>query len=367
MEDIAPELLEKIQGDFRKSFEKNKKIQSVYGKIREGTADYKAAHEFALEIGELLTEAMGHTISSRVLPDGRMYYNIAEKILEPTLSNNHNLASEVAAQVQQILNEKANIGLKAIKPEINTDRVQGIIETAANAEQYDDIAGELHAAVINFTQAVIDEAVRENADFQYKAGLEPQIIRTATGKCCEWCAKLTGTYDYEKVSDRGNDVFRRHKRCKCLVEYAPGDGRRQNVHTRRWSDEEKNDKIEKRKQINPRNKEPPKQKEKRIDAENNLGLLEKIASHPKMLQAYTPKGLKAALENKGYEVKPLARGSLKGVPYEEGGGYKVNFGGDGILQYHPEEGSHHNGAYYKISTGEGGKKRYDLKGEEKED
>lgn len=60
-------------------------------------------------------------------------------------------------------------------------------------------------------------------------------------------------------------------------------------------------------------------------------------------------------------------GSLKGIKFEDGGGYKVNFGGDGILQYHPEKNSHHNGAYYKISTGKEGRKRYDLEGEEKTD
>ncbi len=63
-------------------------------------------------------------------------------------------------------------------------------------------------------------------------------------------------------------------------------------------------------------------------------------------------------------VKALARGSLKGVTFESGGGFKVNFGGDGVFQYHPEKKSHHGGAYYKISTGKGGTKRYDLEGNE---
>ncbi|MBQ8559058.1 MAG: hypothetical protein IJ439_03635 [Tyzzerella sp.] len=83
-----------------------------------------------------------------------------------------------------------------------------------------------------------------------------------------------------------------------------------------------------------------------------------------MLQAYKPQGLKAALANKGYEVKPLNSGNFKGVAFEEGGGFKVNFGGDGILMYHPESRSHHGGAYYKISTGKGGIHRYDTNGNE---
>lgn len=44
---------------------------------------------------------------------------------------------------------------------------------------------------------------------------------------------------------------------------------------------------------------------------------------------------------------------------------RPNFGGDGILQYHPEKGSHHGGAYYQISTGKGGTHHYELDGTEK--
>ena len=58
----------------------------------------------------------------------------------------------------------------------------------------------------------------------------------------------------------------------------------------------------------------------------------------------------------------LCRGSFKGIPFEEGGGFKVNWGGDRILQYHPENLSHHGGAYFKISSGETGTIRIDLDG-----
>ena len=134
---------------------------------------------------------------------------------------------------------------------------------------------------------------------------------------------------------------------------------RGHVHSKRWSREINHAKIEKRTAT-----ESPKSKEKRIIEENGLDLVSRISRHPKMLSAYSPEGLKKALENKEYDVKPLAGGSLKGIRFEEGGGFKVNFGGDGILQYHPERGSHHEGEYYKISTGKTGRKWYNTKGEE---
>ena len=30
----------------------------------------------------------------------------------------------------------------------------------------------------------------------------------------------------------------------------------------------------------------------------------------------------------GYDVKPLNKGNYKGIPFEEGGGFKVNWGGE---------------------------------------
>ncbi len=103
-----------------------------------------------------------------------------------------------------------------------------------------------------------------------------------------------------------------------------------------------------------------KQTEKvlQVTGENDIIDIEKLAS-------YTPKELKALLEGMGFEVKPLAKGALKDLPFEQGGGFKINFADGGLLQYHPDKKSHHGGAYYKISTGKGGVHRYGLDGKEK--
>ena len=68
------------------------------------------------------------------------------------------------------------------------------------------------------------------------------------------------------------------------------------------------------------------------------------------------------MEDEGRVPKPLNNGAFKGVPFEDGGGYKINFEDGGIFMYHPAEKSHHNGEYYKISTGRTGVNRYDRKG-----
>lgn len=236
MEDIAPALLEQIQQSFQERAECSGVLKSILAKIENGSASYEDVHRYAIEAGELLAAAFREHLSSDVLPDGRMYFNIAQRVVAEPLTHNYELVSDVAVQVQEQLNRAAGLGLKAVQPALNQDKILGIVNRLSSEARYDDVAWLLDAPVVNFTQSVADDFVRENANFQYQAGLNPKIIRTLKGKGCAWCRALAGVYDYEDVSDKGNDVFRRHENCKCTVVFDPGDGRRQNVHTKRWDD-----------------------------------------------------------------------------------------------------------------------------------
>ena len=80
MEDIAPKLFENVQEEFKRKFENDSTIKKLYDKISKGSATYEEAHEFAIKTGEILSGVFDQTLSSAVLPDGRMYYNIAERV-----------------------------------------------------------------------------------------------------------------------------------------------------------------------------------------------------------------------------------------------------------------------------------------------
>ena len=232
MEDIAPELLELMRKRFSEKISVNPKIRALYKRIQEGSATYADAEEYAYLIGQALSQTFAENLSSAVLPDGRMYYNIADRVLRPLLEEDHTLVSDAAALVQTALNQKANIGIKAQTVAVNTDRINGIINQVSNAEVFDDVAWVLDEPVKNFSMNVVDETLRANVEFQGKAGLRPKIIRKAERKCCEWCSRLAGEYDYPDVPD---DIYRRHELCRCTVDYDPGSGKRQNVWTKSWT------------------------------------------------------------------------------------------------------------------------------------
>lgn len=235
MDDITPSLLEAIRRDFLENLEGNKRASVILQKIRNGKATYEDAGIYAEDIGAALADAFAANLSGETLPDGKMYWNIADRVVRPMLEQDHQLAADAAAEVQQHLNEAAGIGLKAQTAPVNEERVEGILNKLCAAEQFDDVAWMLNEPVKTFSREAVDETLRRNVEFQGKAGMAPKIIRRTVGHCCEWCSRLAGTYSYP---DTPQDVYRRHDYCRCVVEYDPGDGRRQNVHTKRWTEPE---------------------------------------------------------------------------------------------------------------------------------
>lgn len=279
MEDITPALLLQIKEAFEAAIKKNKKIAVLYERIRDGTATYQEANEFAIEVGESLAEVFKNNLNADLLPDGRMYYNIASRIIPEALRRNHELITEVSTKVQEDLNKRVGIGIKAIRPKLNEDRIKGLVEKVSNAEDYNAVAWVLDEPIVNFSQSVVDDFIRENVEFQGTAGIQPKIIRTAVGKCCEWCQKLAGAYSYPNVP---KDIYRRHERCRCTVTYDPGTGKkRQNVHTKSWQGREK---IEARKMIgiNQKERESPEARQQRVIRENGLSREAQSLAHPKI-------------------------------------------------------------------------------------
>ncbi len=244
--DIVPELLEKIKDDFEKDFNKSDLIDSIYKKIKNGSATYQEANKFAVETGEILSKTLQKHIKSDALPDGKMYYNIANRVLGNTLDTNHKILAETCKNIQTQLNKNAGLGIKGIAPELNQDRIDGLVEKIVSYDDFDKAKWLLDEPIVNFNQAIVNKAIETNADFHHKLGMQPKIIRKPTGHCCDWCQEVAGVYEYPNVP---KNVYRVHRRCRCTVDYVTADGKVQNVHSKQILDK---DALEKR--INLSNK-----------------------------------------------------------------------------------------------------------------
>lgn len=129
-------------------------------------------------------------------------------------------------------------------------------------ERFDDVAFMLDKPVVNFTRAVLDDAVEVNVDFQAKVGLDVKIVRTPRGRVtCDWCKSVAGTYDYEDVR-HGHDVWKRHTDCDCKIELVSEKGCKVVQNYKRSN----RDKIEARGQLEAPNDRAPEKIEARKNA-----------------------------------------------------------------------------------------------------
>ncbi len=77
----------------------------------------------------------------------------------------------------------------------------------------------------NVGQSFYDKYVEANVNFRSKLGMKEVIIRRQLGHCCEWCASLAGIYNaWNMPADIHDNIYRRHRNCRCLVTYKSEDG-----------------------------------------------------------------------------------------------------------------------------------------------
>lgn len=239
MADIGAELLEKIRAEFQKTCKSDKYIQSVLKKIEGSTAKMEEVALLSKQLGLRASQAIGAYVNAGPLPDGKMYYNIADTILSGVLKDNYDIINSAAAECQKALDSQAGINIRPQQAEFPAERVQAV----ANAASVPDIAEEvmirrMTSPTQNITESFYNDYVEANVKFRSDAGLDCYIIRNDHGGCCAWCSKLAGKYHYPE--DVPKDVYRRHDNCGCTVTYLNGK-KAQNVWDKtKWnvSDEE---------------------------------------------------------------------------------------------------------------------------------
>lgn len=161
--DIAPELLERIRADFR----------ALLGDAKPAADTYAAAADYAELVGSALAEAFRRNLTADALPDGRLYWNIADRVVRPLLEEEHLLVADASAAVQQALNQQANLGIAPQRAVLPTDAVDDLLNKVSTAEQFSDVAWALDEPVRTFSRMVVDDTLKRNVDFQGKAGCGP--------------------------------------------------------------------------------------------------------------------------------------------------------------------------------------------------
>lgn len=250
--DIGLELYEEIKKKFENGYKNHPVLENILERIKKGKATSEDTFKYAKCLGDILSNAISDTVSPDKLPDGQLYYNIAKKILEPTLKTNHALVNDIASQIQEISDRAYNISLNPRIPAFPQDRLDKIV-SAASAEgiEWETANRRLTSPVETITKSFADDFIKENAEFRSSAGLDCKITRTTTGDCCEFCSKIVGDYT---PANKPYDLFRRHDNCNCVIFYKTSKMTQTlQGENKKWivTDEELNERIEKAEKIKP--------------------------------------------------------------------------------------------------------------------
>lgn len=290
MSELGEKLLASAGASFESKLRHDRKLRVLANRARDGTS-YVVANEYSARAGELL----GQAVKEATRQYGPITSEIAEEVLTPLLTSDHDIVSTISQAILTNVNKSNNLGLKAVSVATDVNRISGIVKNAVTGDP-DAMLDEIIDEIISFSQSVADEILETNAEKASDLGLKATIVRKAESpafpsgvktvhakngkvytyewsrypyyeKPCEWCKSLEGTYDYDEVKNTGNDVFRRHKGCRCTVEYHQ-DGYVQDVWSKTvWGEQDADrkkdlirDKEEERKREVLRKEEAAKKK-----------------------------------------------------------------------------------------------------------
>jgi hypothetical protein len=214
--DVSPSILEAVAKDFKKKYSSSKEINRLLIKVEKGTVSHADSYQFAQKVSDFLNYAIKKNMTGSTLPNGKLYYHIAEDVLTPLLKNNHALVTSYAKSVQEILNIKDDVPFKGVTAKVNTDRIDGICSEFSRFNKFEDTQQELADTIENYSFSSVDDTIKENVRFLNNLGYYEVVERHAESGACKWCRSLDGTYDYSPNMD--NTVFKRHKRCKCTID-----------------------------------------------------------------------------------------------------------------------------------------------------
>ena len=243
MTELGAELLAKASESFANRIASDRKLKRILAKIRDGTS-YFDADEYAVRLGELLSESLNGSTESLAF----MSEEVARELLEPLLTQDHDLIAEAIRQIQSNMNLENGVGLQPLLPDLDLDRIDRFAKKVASGATLDEIRWMFGEPIINYSQSVVDEGIKKNARATSKIGLKAYIIREAEASGtktikrgnksyrysvpCRWCRDLAGKWEY---GTEDKDVYRRHESCRCKVTYVNGNNQQDVWSKAEWT------------------------------------------------------------------------------------------------------------------------------------
>lgn len=229
MEDIAPELYKKIQADFTTAVRNDGTIKTLVSKGNKTPLSNKELTLINTRLGEHASKALQKTLTVDNLPDGRLYYNIAERTVKPIMEQIYTTSNNLAVKAMQLKDRAAGINIAIARGMDPSERIRELLDFAANSKTADEINNALNLPIKTTALDFNDDFLKANTEIRDNMGFKQTIIREYDGvglangrRPCNWCIGRAGIYEsYQEAKDAG--AFERHTGCGCTIDVQSTD------------------------------------------------------------------------------------------------------------------------------------------------
>ena len=114
---------------------------SIAKRVKDGTAAQEEADSYAERLGKYAAAALIHGLSPDNLPDGKIYWNIAKRTVEPLLRRVHAMVSDAMVSIIETQHKKIRLGTKPVRAPFNQDRCDAIMNKIVKVSLGEDNGG----------------------------------------------------------------------------------------------------------------------------------------------------------------------------------------------------------------------------------
>lgn len=132
----AADASERTIKEYEKRIRNDKRLVALENKVKEDTARYSDARKMAEISGKIAAQCLAAQIRQEY-PEGQITEPDARILLNGILHRNYRYVTEVTERIQNTLNQKVGLGLKAIVPEFDKDRESGLIKELSRRSMED--------------------------------------------------------------------------------------------------------------------------------------------------------------------------------------------------------------------------------------
>lgn len=126
MEDIVPALYKRIKDDYISRVKENSTVQSLLNKAEKGSGTQDEISLYARALGYCAAKALEEGLKADNLPDGKIYWFIADRTIKPLFKLVYEQVYAMASTVQNAEDKKNGISIKPQKSPFPTDRIEAI-------------------------------------------------------------------------------------------------------------------------------------------------------------------------------------------------------------------------------------------------